>query len=194
MASAWAAAAQPSYAPDVRLAGVALGGTPASLPATGKAFNKIPGVSSALNVAFAGLDRSYPERNILQYLNETGRAEVRAAQSDCVYSGITRTPFTSLANSGVTDAELNKMFEGVDPLGYPATPKAPVLMYHSIIDEMAPIGPARQLAKRYCDAGVRLKKVESILGEHVLYAIVGAPTAVSYLADRFAGKAAPTSC
>lgn len=194
MASAWAAAAQPSYAPDVKLAGVALGGTPASLAATAKAFNAIPGVSSAINVAFAGIDRSYPERNISQYLNETGRAQMRAAGNDCVYSGITRNPFASLANSGVTDAELDTMVKGISPLDFPGTPKAPILMYNSIIDEFAPIGPARQLAKRYCDAGLRLKKVESFLGEHALYAITGAPVAVSYLADRFAGKAAPTTC
>ncbi len=194
MASSWAAALQPSYAPDVRLKGVALGGIPADLVATAKSFNAIPGISSAINVAFVGLDRSYPGRNIPQYLNKTGRAGMRAASGDCVYSGVTRLPIASLAASGVTDDELRKMVRGVSPLDFRGRPRAPVLMYNSVIDEFAPIGPARRLARKYCDQGVRVKKVEGVLGEHVVFAATMWPVAVKYLADRFAGRRVPTTC
>lgn len=134
--------------------------------ATLRSFNAIPGVSSAINVGLAGLDRSYPERNVMHTSTTPASPTTRSAR--CSWAS---TRFSSRP---------------------PRRHRA--LIYHAIFDELAPIGPARQLAKRYCAAGTRLKKVEGLLGEHTGYAVTAAPVAVGYLADRFAGKAAPTTC
>ena len=47
----------------------------------------------------------------------------------------------------------------------------------------------RQLASLYCTEGVAVQRVESVAGEHLVYGLIGAPTALDYLADRFAGHA-----
>lgn len=69
-----------------------------------------------------------------------------------------------------------------------------ILFYHSVLDELAPVAKMQQLAARYCTEGVTVRTVESIAGEHAIYAVLGAPTALSYLADRFAGRPAPDDC
>jgi Secretory lipase len=60
--------------------------------------------------------------------------------------------------------------------------------------ELAPIGPDRQLLRRFCAAGVKVEHVETLLGEHPAVALTGAPGAVAYLVDRFAGRPAPDNC
>lgn len=64
----------------------------------------------------------------------------------------------------------------------------------STLDEFAPIGPDRELMKRFCAIGVTVHHVEHLLAEHVSETITGAPGAVAYLADRFAGKAPKNNC
>ena len=194
LASVWAAMSQPRYAPELTIAGVALGGTPASLTASALAFDKLPLESAALNVLFDGLDRSYPQRHLLGYLNPSGRAAVTRSESDCLIDPVVTSPLAHLKTYGVTVAELNAMTKGVSPLDYPGIPAEPVLMYHSVLDELAPVTQMRKLAAKFCDEGVAVTKVESLLGEHTLWAPLGAPTAVQYLADRFAGKPARRTC
>jgi hypothetical protein len=74
MASAWAAALAPSYAPELDIAAVAAGGIPADLEqmAEGLGFNPHPGFGHAFAAAI-GLEREYPDQlPISSQLNATG--------------------------------------------------------------------------------------------------------------------------
>jgi predicted esterase len=75
-----------------------------------------------------------------------------------------------------------------------AASKTPILFYHSTNDELAPIGEMQQLAARFCGEGVTVHIETSPVGEHISYVLVGFPTALDYIADRFAGQPAPDDC
>lgn len=198
MATDAAIQTQPKYAPELTLAGAALGGTVADLKATLMTFSGSP-TGGALAVGFAGLDRSYPEADVLQYLNEAGKAAVASSQQDCLTDAALKYPFASIeqweARPGIVDDPgFSKVFDNASPLHYPGTPKTPVLFYHSVIDENAPIAKMRLLAERFCAAGVTVHREESYASNHFPYALVGSVTALNYLADRFARKPAPNDC
>ncbi|MFD3591480.1 lipase family protein [Nocardia sp. NPDC058640] len=148
-ATAVAAQAHSTYAPDLRLSGVALGGVVADLESTISDFSG--GIAGgAVAVGLVGLNRSYPEADVAQYLNESGRAILAASQSDCLLDAGLAHPFL--------------------------------------------IEAARALAEKYCTAGVPVQLVENPVGEHGTEAVVGLPTALTYLSDRFAAKPAPSTC
>ncbi|WP_433664136.1 lipase family protein [Nocardia sp. CA-128927] len=147
-----------------------------------------------------GLNRSYPEANVPQYLNESGRAMLAAGQTDCLHDAALAHPFLNAAEleawpGSVTDnSELSKVVHMASPLFREGAPTTPVLLYHAIADEFAPIGAARALAGKYCAAGTPVQRAENPIGEHGTEAAAGLPAALTYLTDRFAGKPAPSTC
>jgi hypothetical protein len=71
---------------------------------------------------------------------------------------------------------------------------APIYAYHADHDELIPYSSAHALWSKYCAEGVAVDLRTSFLDDHVSYAVTGAPGAVGYLADRFAGLPAPSNC
>ncbi|HYT38580.1 MAG TPA: lipase family protein, partial [Acidimicrobiia bacterium] len=131
LATSWAAELQPGYAPELDVAAVASGGTPADLAA---AARQIDGsiASGLVLLASTGLTRAYPE--MLSLLNDKGRAMINEIGDMCVGDAVSRFPFR----------HLNEFTTSKDPLSEPVsvtvmeanhlgglTPKAPVFLYHS---------------------------------------------------------------
>jgi hypothetical protein len=73
-------------------------------------------------------------------------------------------------------------------------PDMPVFLHHAQFDELSPIAVSEKLRSEYCGRDVRLRYAVIPATEHVTGAILGAPGAVAWLAGRFAGHPAPTSC
>lgn len=197
-ASSVAAQMQPRHAPELELAGVALGGIPADVKETIRKFSGTV-FGGALVMGFVTVDRAYPEYGIKQYLNERAYAAMARSQEDCINDAVMKHPFGSIEAyqrfPGALDTPaLQPMFAEMSPLTFPGTPDAPVYAYHAVNDELAPIGPARELVERFCRAGVPVQRVESAIDEHITLVPTGAPGALAYLSDRFAGKAAPNNC
>ena len=177
---------------------MALGGVVADVRATIHAFSGSP-FGGALVMGFVTVDRAYPEYRITRFLNATALKEMARSQTDCISDAVVKRPFARIEDysdiPGVIDGpELRPMFNRMSPLTFKGIPKAPVYEYHARADELAPIGPARALVKRFCARGVPVQHIEDPLNEHLTFVAVGAPGAVSYLADRFAGKPAPSNC
>ncbi|MFC9473362.1 lipase family protein [Nocardia sp. NPDC056952] len=198
-ATAIAAQAHATYAPELRLSGVVLGGIVADLEATMSGFSG--GIAGgAVVVGLAGLDRSYPEADVAQYLNESGRGMLAASRADCVPDAALAYPFLDAAaleawpGSITNNAELSTVVRKASPLFRPGVPAVPVLLHHAVADEFAPIGAARALAGKYCAAGIPVQLVENSVGEHGTEAMLGMPAALNYLADRFAAKPAASTC
>ncbi|WP_405166399.1 lipase family protein [Nocardia sp. NBC_01499] len=197
--TAIAAQAQSSYAPELHLTGAALGGVVADLEATMSGFSG--GIAGgAVVIGLVGLNRSYPEADVGQYLNESGRKMLAASRTDCLHDAALAHPFLSATDleawpgSITNNAELSRVVRKASPLFREGAPTAPVLLYHAIADEFAPIGAARALAEKYCAAGTPVQRAENPIGEHGTEAAAGLPAALTYLADRFAGKPAPSTC
>ncbi|MBF8190874.1 lipase, partial [Nonomuraea sp. K274] len=79
----WAAQLQPSYAPELRLKGVAAGGVPADLRAVANHLDGGENFGLAA-AAGAGLDAAYSELDLEADLTERGRALLADAADDCV--------------------------------------------------------------------------------------------------------------
>jgi hypothetical protein len=76
-----------------------------------------------------------------------------------------------------------------------ATPTAPTFFYNGISDELIKIAPVDALVAKYCAEGARVHYVRDPAGlEHIQGLANFTPLAISYIADRFAGKDVPNDC
>jgi hypothetical protein len=158
LATVLAAMSQPKYAPDLHFAAIALGGLVTDLKATLYGFNGGPG-GGAIVVGLVGLNRSYPEYRLEQYLNASGRQAVANSQSDCLTDGIVKYPFADISQyeaypNAIDRPAVTAMFENASPLWLPGIPTTPIYDYHVVGDEFAPIPGDRQLMHRFCNNGV----------------------------------------
>lgn len=197
-ASVSAAQLQPSYAPDLHLRAVALGGLVTSIPATIKAFDGSAG-GGAIPMAINGFLRAYPKLHLMQYLNANGRKKVKAESHECIYQAAASSPFLSIKQiesrpNALEAKPVARMLRRNSPLYRPGIPRAAVYEYHATSDEFAPLAPALDLLKRFCRNGTSVDHVESPIGEHISEVITGAPGALHWLGSRFAGRKAPNTC
>jgi secretory lipase len=194
LATSWAAELHPGYAPELNIAGVASGGTPADFEA---AVRQIDGsiASGLVLLASTGLTRAYPE--MLTLLNDAGRDMIRRIGDMCVGEAVSAFPYR----------HLNEFTTVKEPLAEPVakavletnhlgrlTPRAPVFLYHSVWDELIPFSSAQALQADWCRTGGHVSLYADILSEHSSLAATGAPLAVSYLGSRFAGVDVPATC
>jgi hypothetical protein len=194
LATSWAAQLQPGYAPELTIAAVASGGTPADLAAAARQIDG--GIASGLTLlASTGIMRAYPEMRSL--LNDTGRAMTEQIGDMCIGEAVSTFPFR----------HLNEFTVSPDPLSEPValtvmednhlgrlTPTAPVFLYHSINDELIPFGSVQKLQADWCAKGATVTLYPDAVSEHSSLAVSGAPLAVGFMASRFAGLPAPTTC
>jgi hypothetical protein len=194
LATSWAAELQPGYAPELDVAAVASGGTPADLAAAARQIDG--GIASGLTLlAATGISRAYPE--MLSLLNDRGRAMMDQIGDMCIGEAVSAFPFR----------RLNEFTVSQDPLSEPVaarvmennhlgrlTPSAPVFLYHSILDELIPFPSAQALQADWCRTGGHVTLYADALSEHSSLAVTGAPLAVGYMASRFEGVTVPDTC
>lgn len=188
-----------SYAPEINMRAVALGGVVAEIRATIDAFSgSLAGGALAMGVN--GPMRAFPEYDLGQYLSVAAKQMVAVASDDCIVDAALRYPGLSVrqleAFPGALDVPVvAQLLHANSPLGIPGTPTAPVYDYHAIFDEFAPIGPDRALMRRYCADGAMVEHIEHLVGEHISVGVTGAPGALAFLAQRLTQNAAPrNSC
>src|SRR3954469_1975582 len=197
-ATALAAQLQHRYAPELPLSGIALGGAPGDLKATLDAFDRIREGAAAGIVGLIGLDRAYPSKHVLRYLNAKGRAAVAQNQTSCLgdtmvkYAGHEPSEYASPPDAYERPAFVS-LLHAISPLGRAGVPTAPVYDYHATQDELAPVEPDRELVARYCAGGVAVEHLE-LPGEHFSEVAAGTDGALSFLADRFAGRPPTSTC
>lgn len=193
-ATAWAAELAPSYAPELPIVGAAEGGVPAELS---QVIEKVDGTAFS-GVVFAAVfatAREYPELETL--MNETGKAtrdriaDMCQAELAVALAGRRLNEFTVSADPLATPVARSVLADNA--LGNSA-PRTPVFLFHAYFDQLIPVGVGRQLKADYCAAGTKVQYYEDYVTEHIALAATAAPLAVSYLADRFAGRPAPSNC
>ena len=198
LASLAAAQLQPTYAPELKLTALAVGGLLARIRVVIDAFSgSIAG--SAIPMGIVGFMRAYPELHLEQYLNATGRRMVEQESASCIYETIARRPFLRMSDieavpNALSQPPIAAMLNANSPLYMSGIPRVPTYAYQTVGDEFAPIKPARALLRRFCAGGVAVTRVEAALGEHLTELVLGAPGAVQYMAARFAGVAPVTNC
>nr|WP_228818312.1 lipase family protein [Nocardia transvalensis] len=201
MASAWAAALQPRYAPELEIAGAAIGGVPMNLVTMVEALgtNSHPAFGLAMAAAI-GLEREYPEElPVSDYMNPRGIAIRNSMANGCTneilaagagHNALELAGNTALINSpdawSVVAANSLELYDGV--------PNMPILEWHSPSDPLIPIDAIRNTNHRWCAAGVPLLAELTPSPEHLSAAVLGLPSMVDWLDGRFRGEPAPSNC
>ncbi|MCA2207293.1 lipase family protein [Nocardia rosealba] len=201
LATAWAAAMQPTYAPELTLAGVAAGGIPADLEqmALGIGFGNHPGFGLAWAAAM-GLEREYPQRlPISDQLNAEGRWFRDFTADECrrflLFHGVLRSAEQLAATrSLMDDPEARAVLRENSLRHYPGLPQTPTMLWQGEFDALTPFDAVADVAGRYCAAGVALTFSRYQIAEHMTTAVAGLPEAWNFIEARFRGEPAPTRC
>ncbi|MEV0245178.1 lipase family protein [Nocardia sp. NPDC050712] len=186
-----AAELRQTYAPDVRLLGTTIGGTPANLIEQAKfAVEQQPGLTGISNftmwLGFASLSREYPEAfDAQELLTPEGQQILADFQSRC---------YATIAATGMYRPISDYFQPGKSLEGSPAVvqalqdnslgkyiPDTPVLWWHGIWDELIP--PSKVVlptVQSYWDRGADLRFYTVPVPEHVVNAVTGWPPAVAW--------------
>lgn len=209
-ATAAAAELQPTYAPDVRLAGTYAGAPPADLA---EVTNGIDGtdLAGALGWAVNGFMQSEPAlRPVLdRHLNAAGRTALTALSTMCVADAIFRygstrstawtvdgRPIGDVARSEpVVQAVFAKQRIGT------VKPAGPVRIATGVADNLVPHRQARTLAVDWCRLGgdvtyeavLQLDLGRALLN-HFTPLLTDQEPAISWLVDRLAGRFRLSNC
>ncbi|MFI9504419.1 lipase family protein [Nocardia sp. NPDC052566] len=201
MASAWAGALQPTYAPELKLAAVVAGGIPADLEqmALSLGFEPHPGFGLAFAAAM-GLEREYPERlPISAQLNEAGRWFREFTHDECrrflLFHGAFRSAEQLAASKSLMDSPEARAVLRENSLRYfDGVPTAPMYMWQGVYDTLTFFEPVKEVADHYCRAGVPLTFAPYEIAEHMTTAVAGFPDAWNYVEARFRGDPVTTHC
>lgn len=201
LATAWAAALQPSYAPELRLAGAAIGGAPMNLESMARGLGHNPHPAFGLAMAAAiGLEREYPDRvSISSNLNKRGLtlrdAMANSCTNDILAIGAGGSAHEFAAGPSVFEQPSAwAVVEENSVELYGRVPEIPIFEWHSPIDPLIPINAIDNTNRRWCAAGVRLQTLQVPAIEHLSAAVVGAPAMLLWLEGRVRGEPAPVTC
>lgn len=201
MATAWAAALQAAYAPELNIVGSAAGGAPMNLERMARdlGFNPHPAFGLAFAAAL-GLEREYPSRiPITAQLNPLGQEMAREVQNGCT-NDILRVGAGKSASQVANTTDLINSPEMVAAVNensvemYPGVPKAPYFEWHSPTDALIPVSSITNTLGRYCAAGVQVQEVQVESNDHLTAAVLGLPQALEWINARFDGVPAPSNC
>jgi hypothetical protein len=217
IATEWAAELAPTYAPDVnsRLVGASFGGVLAE-PAHN--LHYVDGSSQwagVIPMAIIGISRAF-HIDLTPYLSEYGKQLYDKLQKASItevlgkYPGLT---WAQLAKPEYPTPESIPVYvETVNQLimGTGGTPSVPLQIAQGAFGELEGTsgskpgigegdgvmiaGDVRTLAREYCERGVAVSYTQQDLLGHVPTALPWITAAIPWLAERFAGKAAPQNC
>ncbi|MBA0127154.1 hypothetical protein H0B56_16510 [Haloechinothrix sp. YIM 98757] len=194
-ATGWSAELAAGYAPELSTAGAAVGAAPADVGDVARLHDGGP--ASGLVLAGAvGLARAYPDAPFEEILNADGEEMAADISTMCTEELSQEYAFRELEEFTTVDdpmslPEWQDVFADIR-LGT-AAPEAPALIYHSPADEVVPYDHGLRLHNDWCAAGSTVS-FQTVAGDHVAAAVAGAPLAVEYLAGRFAGQQATSTC
>lgn len=198
LATAWAAELLADYAPELNVAGAALGGTVPSIEKVVKTVNKTPyaglvpsGVLGLAN-AFPVIRKAVDEQIKPQYTRLFDRF-----QKQCLVSIVLQNIGKDVLGY-LKDAQ--SLFEGSvgevvksNNLGK-AIPKIPLYLYKSINDQVSEIEDTDDLYDYYCDGGATVEYLRDFASEHSILAITGAPQALSRVKMLLNGQKPKSGC
>ncbi|MGW5229222.1 lipase family protein [Nocardia niigatensis] len=201
MATAWAAALQPSYAPELDIAGAATGGVPMNMVSMVSALGWQPHPAFGLAMAAAiGLEREYPDRlPISSQMNPVGLAARNAMANGCtneimaIGAGHSAREFAA-STSMIDDPTVLSVLQENSLELYDGVPNMPIFEWHSSSDPLIPVDAIVNTDRRYCAAGVRLEMDMNPSPEHLSAAVLGMPSALAWVDARLRGEPAPSNC
>jgi len=198
VATAWAAGLQPQYAPELELAGVAIGGIPANLEVTAKAFDGDPVFFPVMFGAVLSINRVFPQLVPPGLLTEEGVQVSESVKDGCLGNTTDGSggPSGQMADyAAVEDIYATPGARDVLPkISLPQADIAPVAdiyFYHQAADQLAPFAEMQKVADDWCAKGTPVHVFKDYTGEHIAGAGTAVPSQLLYLLSRFSGAATP---
>jgi hypothetical protein len=190
-ATGWAAQLQPAYAPELKLAGAAVGGMPADLTTVAKFIDGGPFAGFEFAVADS-LSRAYPSAGIPALLNARGVRDFQAIRGLCQEAILATFAFRTLSHDATVSEPLAAPAVAAalaqNKLGVGGAPQTPIYDYHVDTDEVVPVGQDNATVQLWRANGAKVQLVRDLAGGHVGEYAKRLPAAVQFLQDRFDGK------
>lgn len=198
-ASAAAAELAPTYAPELKVKGVAAGAVPADLKPL-LALNDGKLLGSLIGYGIQGLSDSYGIE-VDTLLNDRGRQVLADLREACIVEAALTYPFmdsSTLTASGQRFSEIT-VGEPWDTVYREQTlglrkPTAPVLVTQSLLDDVVAYDVAKGMVDRWCARGARVQFLANAVPTHAGAITASYPSALAFLEGRFAGLPAYSNC
>ncbi len=221
-AAAAAAELQSSYAPELDIRGTYAGAPPANLLEVlnspglngGPIGNGRPGGAAIGLIGYIinGVYADYPESRpvIDQTVNLKGAKFLKKVAHQCVSATILDYAYDSSGSFIASGQSISTVINSSPVLTAIAEeqtigtlkPQAPVLLVSNINDDLVPYQQVRQLGVEWCGQGATVKLdtalipplIPSTIIGHAVGYIPGLDAGEDWIAERFAGKPAPSDC
>jgi pimeloyl-ACP methyl ester carboxylesterase len=199
-ASASAAELAPSYTPDLKVTAAYAGAVPADLKQVvrkldGSAYNAFLMYSTQGLLEAQGID----PRTIF---NAFGMSVYRAVDSACVPGSVPLAAFVpseayTLTGTSLTSLSHREPFSSrldAQKIGVGRAPRVPVLIAHSVLDDVIPYRTGVELARRWCAQGTRVTFEPNAGVGHVQGYAASIPGAMLFFGRQFSGTSTTNSC
>jgi pimeloyl-ACP methyl ester carboxylesterase len=195
-----AAEQHPGHAPELNIVAAAAGGITVDPTTTSGTFEDTYDGSLLSGFplgAIIGISREFPDVDLLGALTPQGRAIVASAAEMTADQLFMSFPFlhwgTYLTVPGVMDIPgLRAAFEA-NRFGQ-ATPTTALYVYHGVREQNLPIADADTFVETYRREGTDVTYRRIRFGGHLIVSMIGAPGALRFLSERFAGSVSPRGC
>lgn len=197
-ASASAAELTATYAPELRVKGALAGAVPADLKAVAQNLDGSL-YAEFLNFALLGLSAGYGI-DINSYLNERGRAVAADTENHCV----TDLPKAAFQQSSTLTRDGRGLLDYLDEEPFASVvadnrvgtikPSVPVLISHSVADDVIPYAVGKQLARDWCAKGANVRLSTNVGPTHLGGALPSAAESYAFFEARFAGLPQVSNC
>ncbi|CRG83030.1 hypothetical protein PISL3812_00378 [Talaromyces islandicus] len=206
IASEFAAELQATYAPDIEIAGVAIGGLPTLVGEVLKSVPKSP-YAGLIPLSLWGYVNAFPplENYLLSRLTPEAKKSgvFTKARNMTVQEGFAfynnSDPFSYFSHGQddiLSSPLINSLLEREGTMGKHGFPTMPMFVYKAIDDKLAPIDGADALVKQYCDyngvvdsaKGARILYERNTVGGHVSEEFNQDSAALAFLAKALNGE------
>ncbi|KXX82651.1 Lipase 1 [Madurella mycetomatis] len=188
----------PEYAPDLKLAGAAIGGLAANVGAAGATLSRTQ-VAGLLVQGIIGVTSQYPAQReyIVSRLNPSGPynateffwASLMSGWQSLVYfCYVDIFAYFKGGQADLEDPQIVDMFLREGILGQFGLPNTKVFMYHAIQDDMTPINDTDILVDHFCDQGANILYHRNLWGSHNDELVNGRQRALDFLGDVLDGS------
>ncbi|MFB7211882.1 alpha/beta fold hydrolase [Streptomyces sp. NPDC056255] len=199
-ATASAAELAQTYAPELKIRGAVVGAPPADM---NKVADSMDGSAygAFFNYALSGLSTAYGI-DIGPYLNAHGKRVTNDLRDNlCTTQALAKYPFL---NSRFLTADGRPLTERLRRAPWDTIvaeqqlgkrePAVPVLLSHSALDDVIPQQVGKNLAADWCRLGATVRFAGNYIPGHIAATEATSAEGLPWLADRFVGRTAPSTC
>ncbi|OAQ59683.1 secretory lipase [Pochonia chlamydosporia 170] len=198
LASGFAAELQPVYAPELKIAGAALGGTCPDILSVLYKINKSL-YAGLIATGIVGLGNEYPEIASLissQVVPSKAKA-VKQVKNTCLGANTISFAFQDIfkfvKDPSIFNGTTVKAIADANNMGH-HTPSIPLMVYKGVKDEISPIADTDSLIQRYCQGGAAVEYRRKASSGHVDLFFSASKEVLAWLKGRLDGVAVQPGC